>query len=299
MSNRILFPLLSYAIKKIIFFDLISVHISHLIINHLIIFIIILVNFNYFNKFKNIYLISIILFINSYILLPIRFPLYNDLLTILMLNLSLINLKNKKSYYYLVLAFLSHEIAFFSLPFIFLLKKKEGLNPNKATFLSCALFMISFYLFHKYSYDGYNEQFYEISIISYSLEAFINHIVKTIEFSFSGIFFAFKIIWVILILNLTKEKKLFEPINIYFFIIFTLTYFYSTDHTRHAYLLLFTYMIYNLIIFLKNNKNRDLLFILAICQMIIPNQVYFAEGYIIHHFPLELIFNFDQLMKLF
>ena len=159
--------------------------------------------------------------------------------------------------------------------------------------------MISFYLFHKYSYDGYNEQFYEISIISYSLEAFINHIVKTIEFSFSGIFFAFKIIWVILILNLTKEKKLFEPINIYFFIIFTLTYFYSTDHTRHAYLLLFTYMIYNLIIFLKNNKNRDLLFILAICQMIIPNQVYFAEGYIIHHFPLELIFNFDQLMKLF
>lgn len=300
MSNRILFPLLSYTLKKIIFFDTISTQISHLIINHLTIFAIVFINLNYFIKnFKKIYFISIIFFINSYILLPIRYPLYNDLLTILMLNLSLLNLKNNKSYFYVILAFLCHEIAIFSIPFIFLIKKKEGLDTHKIIFLLCIFFMISFYLLHKYYHTGYNEQYDELSKISYNIESIIGHIIKTIELSFSGIFFSFKIIWVILILNLVKEKKIFEPINIYFFIILILTYLYSTDHTRHAYLLLFVYMIYNFIIFLRDNKNKKLLFTLTLCQLILPNQVYFAEPFIIHHFPLEFIINFDQLRGFF
>ena len=300
MSNRILFPLLSYTLRKIIFFDLISSQVSHLLINHLAIFAIVFINLNYFVKnFKNIYLILIIFFINSYILLPIRYPLYNDLLTILMLNLSVLNLQNNKSYFYLILAFLCHEIAIFSAPFIFLIKKKEDLDPNKILFLLCIFFMISFYLTHKYYYSGYNEQYDELSKISYNLTSIISHIIKTIAFSFSGIFFSFKIIWVILLLNLIKEKKILEPINIYFFIILILTYLYSTDHTRHAYLLLFVYMFYNLIIFIKDNENKNLLFTLALCQLILPNQAYFAEPYIIHHFPLEFIFNFDLLKGYF
>jgi hypothetical protein len=300
MSNRILFPLLSYTLRKIIFFDSISSQVSHLIINHLIIFTIVIINLNYFLKnFNKIYLILIIFFINSYILLPIRFPLYNDLLTILMLNLSLLNLKNNKSYFYLILAFLSHEIAIFSAPFIFLIKKKEGIDPQKIIFILCIFFMIIFYLTHKYFYTGYNEQYDELSKISYNLSSIFNHILKTIELSFSGIFSSFKIIWVILVFNLVKEKKIFQPLNIYFFIIFILTYLYSTDHTRHAYLLLFVYMFYNLIIFFKNNENKNLLFTLALCQLILPNQAYFAEPYIIHHFPLEFIFNFDLLRGYF
>lgn len=300
MSNRILFPLFSYILKKIIFFDLISSQVSHLFINQLTIIALVLINLNFFTKnFKSIYFILIIFFINSYILLPIRYPLYNDLLTILMLNLSVLNLKNNKSYFYLILAFLCHEIAFFSAPFIFLIKKKEGFDPNKILFLFCIFFMISFYLIHKYYYSGYNEQYYELSKISHNFTSIISHIVKTIELSFNGIFFSFKIIWVILILNLIKEKKILEPTNIYFFIILLLTYLYSTDHTRHAYLLVFVYMFYNFIIFLKVNENKHLLLTMALCQLVIPNQVYFAEPFIIHHFPLEFIFNYDELRHLF
>ena len=299
MSNRILFPLISYIIKNYIFFDLITIKASHLLINHTIIILLIIININYFNK--NIRLsnsILIIFFLNSYILLPIRFPLYNDLLTIFMMNMAIINIKNFKSYIFLILAFLSHEIAIFATPFIYLIRKKEGLNDNIIFSSLTIIFMVSFYIIHKKIYSGYNEQYDELTRITYSFDTIYNHIINNIEYSFSGIFFSFKIIWVILILNLIKSKKFLEPINLYFIFILILTYFYSTDHTRHAYLLLYVFVIYNFLLFIKNDENNNLLLPFAICQLVIPNHAYFAEGYIIHHFPLELILNFKQLLEI-
>lgn len=262
-------------------------------------------------NYNNVLSITIIFILAGYTTTNLRFPVYNDLLVTLLILNSIFTKKYINSSIYFFLACLAHEIVIFSFPFfLFLGVRKYKTNKRNFLILSNILvsFFIIFYFYIKISLkDIYDPQFDELGSIFSSKANIINHILTESQFSIIGIFSAFKIIWVIFLLmilkyfrkkTLIKNKKIILSLLLYLNFLILLTFLYSIDHTRHAYLLLFLPLTFVMLRFFYIFKNKQIVLFCLISQIVIPNVSVFKKIYIIQPFGLEIFYDFEKIKNI-
>ena len=309
-----LFPFLIFVIKKLFFLQDTYNGFIHIILIQVFLILNIFIFAKYLLKtnYNNVLSITIIFILAGYTTTNLRFPVYNDLLVTLLILNSIFTKKYINSSIYFFLACLAHEIVIFSFPFfLFLGVRKYKIKKRNFLILSNILvsIFIIFYLYIKISLIEiyYDRQFDELGSIFSSKANIINHILTESQFSIVGIFSAFKIIWVIFLLmilkyfrkkTLIKNKKIILSLFLYFNFLIILTFFYSIDHTRHAYLLLFLPLTFVMLRYFYIFKNKQIVLFCLISQIIIPNVSVFKKIYIIQPFFFEIFYEFEKIKNI-
>lgn len=303
ISHRILFPFFLMILKNFFFTNL-SLEIIHIIFVNIIIIITIYFIWRHFYLIDKKYAFYYsILFCSTYNFIgTISFPYYPDPLTILFLLLAYFY-SNKNfliSSIFLFLSFLSHEIAIAGIPIILY---RQILNKNfdkkKVLFFFSFLFFLYIYITlifflninHPYP-DFYKKEF----LFSFNSNLLFDHFLKTINKAYAGIFFSFKILWVLIIISFINHKKIFK--NYHEFIIYLsliclalfFNFLYLTDISRHISILLFIVIFSILEKFIKYKKLNYLIIYFSFIQLLLPNiYIWVSQAYFINPGIIEFL----------
>ena len=304
ISHRLLFPFFLMILKKIFFFTNWSLEIIQIVLVNIIIIITIFLIWRHFYFIDKKYAFYYsILFCSTYNFIgTISFPYYPDSLTLLFLLLAYFY-SNKNfliSSICLFLSFLSHEIAIAGIPII-LYRQILNKNFNKKNVLFFFTFLFFLYIYilltiffninHPYP-DFYKKEF----LFSFNLDLFFDHFLKTINKGYAGIFFSFKILWVLIIISFINHKKIF--INYREFILYLsliclalfFNFLYLTDISRHISILLFIIMFSILEKFMKYKKFNYLIIYFSFIQLFLPNiYIWVTQSYYINPGFIEFL----------
>jgi hypothetical protein len=304
ISHRLLFPLFLLILNKTLFFTNLSLEAIHIILINIIIIITIFFiwkNFYYIDK-KYAFYYSII-FCSTYNFIgQISFPYYPDPLTVLLILLAYFY--STKNFWIstilLFLSFLSHEIAIAAAPLI-LYKQFLNKNFNRIKILTLFFFSLFLYIFIAFTiFSNFNQpdpDFYKKNFLfSFNLSNYVDHFLKTINKGYAGIFFSFKILWVLVVISFINHKKIFKSFSEFIFYLILVSsavcinFLFVTDITRHISLILFIIIFSILQKLMKSKKFNFLIVYFSFVQLFLPNIfVWYTQAYFINPGMIELL----------
>jgi len=309
--HRHFFNFLVFLVKYV-FANKISLELAHVIlINLSVIITIILIYLIFLNLNSKYALLSTACLTLTYPFIgSLAFPVHQDIVVILF-GVCAFYYVNKNFYIcnlFIFLALLIHELALFSIPILLFLQIQNNFTSKNKIYLLTILNIFIYGVWVLYSQDGFNnflDYFMNTQLNFYNENPILvdfynwhkNNFGTQYRIAYIGNFFSFKALWLLAVLSFISYRKYFFNTKLeyifYFFLILgylTLSLLFPADDTRHISTLLFL-VFFSLMIKVVQYQKKELIFIIFILQLLMPNLATYWEIYPINPIILKLIYS--------